>query len=157
MAVIGPDVTAMSAFLNVPATIEPLFASSLAKSYIAVSTALVNIIASTPDTITYLKTIAITSNGGVLPDGNASNFQVFAGAPSVVLVLTARANHIAATTAPYQLRGTPEAGDQSANVLSLSGTVTTPHVAAYTALEWNLQTATATAAGQIELAFVDMS
>lgn len=156
MAVLGPNTSAMTSFLNTPSARAGLFASSVAKGFIAASTALVDVIAGNPDLITFLTGMSKVTAGPDVPDALSGVFQVFNGIPSKVLIVAVRGNHIAATYADYQLRGTPQAGSQAGAVLSLNA-FSVPHVAAYTNLFWDLRAAAATAAGQIEIRYIDMT
>lgn len=156
MGVIGPNTSAMAGFLNSAGARPGLFASSVAKGYIASSTALVDVIAGSSSIITFLGPLSKVTPGPDVPDALAGVFQPFNGIPSKVLIIGVRGNHIAATFADYQLKGSPQAGSQAGAVLTLNATAAS-HVAAYTNMQWDLRAAAATPAGQIEIRYVDMT
>jgi len=157
MAVIGPNTNAMGSFLGASGAWAGLFASSVAKGYIVVSTALVDAVAANSSLITYLKTISVTTSATGIPDGNATALQPFTGVPAKLLTLTAKEVGIAATYSPYNFGGTPMAGTQAGATLQLTAAALLPHVAGYTSMTWNLQGIGVTAATLPIISYVDMT
>lgn len=158
MAVIGPNATAMGSFLGASGAWAGLFASSIAKSFIVASTALVDIVAGNGALITYLKTIAVNNVlAPGIPDGNATAMQPFVGAPAKLLMLSAKEAGIAATFSNYNFGGSAMTGANAGATLTLSAAAQVPHVAGYTGLTWNLQAIGVTAATLPIITYVDMS
>jgi hypothetical protein len=158
MGILGPNTTAMSAFLGNPDAWVPLFASSTVKGYIVSSTALVDIIAGNGALKTYLTSISSVITAAGTPDGNASSLQPFTGMPAKVLTLQAKESGIAATANNYNFGGSVLAGSTAGDTLSLSAAgAQRVHVAGYTAMTWNLQGIGVTAATLPVVTYVDMT
>jgi hypothetical protein len=157
MAILGPNVTAMTAFLGNPNAWVPLFASTSVKGFIIASTALVDVVAGTPDLITYLGTLAVSQSPGVVPDGISGTFQTFPGLPASILTLSVKEVGIAATFSTFNLSGASFAGTAAQEDLRVSSQVPKDHVAAYTDVLWDFQGAGVTAATQPIVTFVDMT
>jgi hypothetical protein len=159
MAVVGPDTAAMGILLGTVAALPGLFGSALAKGYIFASTALIDTIAASSATVTWLTdNLAITGVPGALPDANATNFQPFIGGPSKMLILAVKQNSAVATFAEYQFSGSVQYGSQAGAVLNLTGAFpATAHVAAYADTIWNLRAIAATEAAKPLTTYVDMT
>lgn len=157
MAVIGPNTTAMTSFLNASGAWAGLFASSVAKGFIVVSTPLVNVIAGNAALITFLGARSVTASATGIPDGNATALQPFAGVPAKLLTLSAKEVGIAATFSPYNFGGSVMAGANAGTTLSLTAASTLAHVAGYSGMTWNLQGIGVTAATLPIITYVDMT
>lgn len=157
MAVIGPNTTAMSSFLGASGAWAGLFASSVAKGYIVISTALVNIVAGNAALVTYLTGLAKTASATGIPDGVVGAYQAFAGIPSKVLTLSAKEVGIAATFSPYKFGGSPMAGANAGVQVSLTAASSLAHIAGYTNMTWDLQGIGVTAATLPIITYVDMT
>lgn len=157
MGVIGINTTAMTSFLNAAGAWAGLFASSVAKGYIVVSTALVNVISGNSALITYLGTLAKTASATGIPDGVVGAFQAFTGIPAKVLTLSAKEVGIAATFSNYKFGGTPMAGANAGAQIALTAASNLAHVAGYTNMTWDLQGIGVTAATLPIINYVDMT
>lgn len=164
MGVIGPNVSAMTSFLNASGAWTGLFASSVAKGYIVSSTPLVNVVAANSTLIDYLKTIAVNNVSATgIPDGHATNMQAFISSPALpskLITLSAKEVGIAATYSNYNFGGTLMTGSQAGATLSLSGTGVggqPTHIAGYSGMTWNLQAIGVTAATLPIITYVNMS
>jgi hypothetical protein len=156
MAVLGPDTAAMTAFLNVSAAVPVLFASSIAKGYIVTSTALVDLIAATPSTITYLQTLAVTAIPASLRSSTSAADDPFDPIQKA-LVLSARANNIGAIDATYSFDGSTAAGTGATADVGLRGSASVTWVYGYVAPTWTVAGIAVTAAVSPEWTYVDMS
>lgn len=157
MAVIGPNTSAMGSFLNASGAWAGLFASSTAKGYIVSSTALVDSIAGNAALLTFLGGMTKTATATGIPDGIVGKYQAFAGAPSKVLVLTAKEVGIAATFSAYKFGGSVMAGSTAGSVVNLTAAANTAHVAGYCDMTWDLQGIGVTAATLPIISYVDMT
>jgi hypothetical protein len=158
MAVLGPNATAMGAFLGNPDAWVPLFSSSTVKGYIAASTALVDIVAGNADLITYLTTLSVELRASNLPDGQSGVYQTFPGLPARILTLKAREAGIAATFSTFNLSGSVFAsGSVASEDLRVSSQVSKDHIAAYGGVLWDFQGAGVTAATQPIITYIDMT
>jgi hypothetical protein len=157
MAVIGPNVGAMTSFLNSSGAWDGLFASSVAKGFIVISTALVDVITGNSALRTYLAAISVTKTATGVPDGNATALQPFGGVPAKLITLTAKEAGIAATSNNYNFGGSVAAGSTALSTLSLTAVATAAHVAGYTDMTWNLQGIGVTAATLPIISYVDMT
>jgi len=157
MDVIGPNTAAMTSFLNSSGAWAGLFASSVAKGFIVVSTPLVNAIAGNSALLAYLGGLSKTLSATGIPDGNATAMQPFTGAPVKLLVLSAKEAGIAATFSPYNFGGAVMAGANAGATLSLTAAATLTHVAGYSNMSWNLQGIGVTAATLPIINYVDMT
>jgi len=157
MAVIGPNTSAMGTFLGSSGAWAGLFASSVAKGYIVISTALVDAIAGNSALLAYLGGLAKTAAATGIPDGVIGKFQPFTTVPSKVLVLSAKEIGIAATYSPYKFGGGILAGTQAGKGLSLTAAATLTHVAGYSDMTWDLEAAGVTAATLPIVNYIDMT
>lgn len=158
MSVIGPNTSAMASFLNAPGAWSGLFASSVAKGYIVISTALVDIIAGNSALVSYLGSIAKITQPATIPDGLVGTYQTFdGGQPSKVLVLSVKEVGIAATFSDYKLAGSVMAGAAAGATMHVSSVAWVAGVAGYTNLTWDLLAAGVTAATLPIIKYVDMS
>ena len=158
MAILGPNATAMGAFLGNPDAWASLFASTAVKGYITASTALVDIVAGNADLLTYLRTIAETPlRASTVPDGVSGTYQTFVGMPAKILTLSVKEAGIAATFSTFSLSGATFAGTAAQEDLYVSSQVPKVHVAAYAGVLWDFKGAGVTAATQPIVTYVDMS
>jgi hypothetical protein len=157
MAILGPNVTAMTAFLGNPDAWASLFASTAVKGYITSSTGLVDAIAANTDLLAYLTGISTSKSPGVVPDGISGTFQTFPGLPAKILTLSVKEIGIAATYSTFNLGGATTAGTAAGEDLRVSSTVPKVHVAAYSGVTWDFQGAGVTLATQPIVTYVDMS
>jgi hypothetical protein len=158
MAILGPNVTAMSAFLGNPDAWASLFASASVKGFIVASTGLVDTIAGNADLLTYLGTIAETPlRASTVPDGVAGQFQTFVGMPAKILTLSVKEAGIAATFSTFNLSGAEFAGTAAQEDLRVSSQVPKVHVAAYAGVLWDFQGGGVTAATQPVVTYVNMA
>jgi hypothetical protein len=157
MAVIAPLTSTMSDLLDVEAAIAPLFASSLGKGAIFVSTVMVDKVAANATTLAYLGTIAVEATAVANPDASIGAFQLFEDIPSKVLTLTARQNSAIATFVTYEFAGTATYGSTATGTFSAAGNVALDKIGAYDTLTWDLKAATATAAVKPVITYIDMT
>lgn len=160
MSVLGPNTSAMSSFLGVSSAWSTLFSSSVCKGFIVINTALVDVIAANASLLTYLETLSVTAQPASVPDGVVGAFQAFDSIvpiPAKILIIKAKEVGIAATFSNYEFKGTPQAGANSAAILSLTGTYFIPHVAGYTGLVWDFKAAGVTAATLPIIKYVNMA
>jgi hypothetical protein len=160
MAVIGPNTTAMTSFLNASGAWAGLFASSVAKGFIVKSTPLVDVIKANAALREYLAPLAKTLTAPGVPDGNATSLQPYLTMPAKVLTLGARENGIAATYGDYNFGGDVVAGTGALAIMPLTGAATLPprlHVAGYTNMSWNFNGIGVTAATVPVITYVDMT
>jgi len=160
MTVLGADETTMTGFISNTSAFTSLLGSSIAKGFLFESTTLVNAMAASSGAISLLTSMKITKSAPALPDGNATAFQTY-GLPGRTIILTVVANSIVATSVDFEFKGTPQYGANAGAVLPTPGTSASsgpiPHFAAYTDLQWNVRAATATAAAQPTITYVDFN
>ena len=160
MAILAGNTDVMVGLVENNVTFPLLMTSTLSKNAMFESTPIIDTIAGNAFAINYLEGIAVEQLASTLPDGSAGTFQDF-GFSGKMLMLAARMNSIVATTTNVAFRGDPQYGSQAGTTNAYAGKSASSgynsHVAAYVDLEWDPKVATATAAAQVYVRYVDFN